>query len=347
MHQELKISIIIPVYNAGKHLKRCLESVINQSYKNLEIICSNDASTDNSIEILEEYANKDVRIIILNNENNIKAGKSRNRGLEIATGSYVHFLDSDDWIEENTYLKLINIINTTQNVDIISFRWNYFNQKNSKFTPYEYKNKEFVNKVCNIYETPEVIENWVRTPWCKIYSRNFLINNKISYNNLPFSEDMEHGVKTLLATNKIYFYDEILINYTINNPKSLVANSHKNIDCVIESYFKNEAHCKGIDEKVRTYILCAELNTLLYNLKMGVYRDTITLQKAREISQKVDFSLYSKVYRKHVCYMNYNYLLLTPLFILKLTQAIQHFLKYNLKSIYLRLEKILQGIINL
>ena len=101
-----KISIIIPVYNVEEYLPKCLDSVTNQTLKDIEIICINDGSTDNSLEILENYAKKDSRIIVLNQETNQGQGVARNRGLDIAKGEYVGFVDSDDWIELDFYEKL-------------------------------------------------------------------------------------------------------------------------------------------------------------------------------------------------------------------------------------------------
>ena len=92
----MKLSIIIPVYNVEKYLPKCLDSILNQSFKDFEIICINDGSSDNSLKILEEY--KDKRIIIINKEN-AGSGVARNAGLEIAKGEYIFFVDGDDWLE--------------------------------------------------------------------------------------------------------------------------------------------------------------------------------------------------------------------------------------------------------
>ena len=110
------ISVIIPVYQAEKYVKRCLDSVLNQTYKNLEIILINDGSTDKSVEIIESYAKSDDRITLLHQENQ-GAGAARNLGLEIAKGDYIGFVDSDDWIERDMYEYLFNIAER-ENADI-------------------------------------------------------------------------------------------------------------------------------------------------------------------------------------------------------------------------------------
>lgn len=97
-----KVSIIVPVYNVENYLRKCLDSLINQTLKNIEIICINDGSTDNSLSILEEYASKDERIIVINQEN-AGVSSARNRGLEIATGEYIAFVDADDSVTPDCF----------------------------------------------------------------------------------------------------------------------------------------------------------------------------------------------------------------------------------------------------
>ena len=103
------VSVIIPVYNLEKYLKQCLESVVSQTLKDIEILCVNDGSTDSSLEILEEYASRDTRIRIINQENH-GAGNARNTGLNIAAGEYLYFLDGDDYIENKTLELLVELM---------------------------------------------------------------------------------------------------------------------------------------------------------------------------------------------------------------------------------------------
>lgn len=97
-----KISVIVPVYNMEKYLVRCLESIVNQTYPDLEIICVNDGSTDSSAKILETYASKDKRIKLITKENG-GLSSARNAGINAATGEFITFVDSDDWIQPDTY----------------------------------------------------------------------------------------------------------------------------------------------------------------------------------------------------------------------------------------------------
>lgn len=136
------VSIIIPIYNADKYLGRCLNSVVNQTYSNLEIILINDGSTDSSLNICKEYAGKDKRIILVNKKNE-GVSIARNTGIEKSSGEYVAFLDADDWIAPNYIEQLIKPFEN-ENVDISVCDYQICNEFISSSTessyPYKYKN---------------------------------------------------------------------------------------------------------------------------------------------------------------------------------------------------------------
>ena len=117
---KLKISIIVPVYNSEKYLKDCLDSCISQTLSDIEIICVDDCSTDNSLEILEEYKTKDSRVKVFYHETNKKQGAARNTGIKNAAGEYIWFIDSDDFIDKNACQLLYDTIKK-HNVDLLSF----------------------------------------------------------------------------------------------------------------------------------------------------------------------------------------------------------------------------------
>lgn len=120
-----KISVIIPVYNTKNELEKCLDSVINQTYKNLEIICVDDGSTDGSGAIVDEYAKKDERIRVIHQDNKGESN-ARNKGLKIATGEIIAFCDCDDWLDVDMYQQMIEIMEK-DNLDIIAGSW-YFEE---------------------------------------------------------------------------------------------------------------------------------------------------------------------------------------------------------------------------
>ncbi|MDR2457303.1 MAG: glycosyltransferase [Clostridiales Family XIII bacterium] len=114
-----KVSIIIPVWNTEPYLRRCLDSVVNQTLKDLEIICVNDASPDSSAEILQEYAQKDSRIKIVTHNKNQGLSAARNTGVDVCTGEYVYFIDSDDWIDLDYLERMVRVIDDKK-LDVVA-----------------------------------------------------------------------------------------------------------------------------------------------------------------------------------------------------------------------------------
>lgn len=126
----VKVSIIVPVYNVEKFLEKCLDSLVNQTLHDIEIICINDGSTDKSLEILKSFANKDKRITVIDKQNE-GPSVARNVGLEKAQGEYIGFVDSDDWVDLDFYEKLYNsAINNGADISTASIiRWRKHNTK--------------------------------------------------------------------------------------------------------------------------------------------------------------------------------------------------------------------------
>ena len=120
-----KVSVIIPVYNVEKYLRQCLDSVVNQTLEDIEIICVNDCSPDNSLSILKEYANKDNRIKIIDLKENVGPGIAKNKALDIANGEYIMLLDPDDWYEPDACKLAYNQIKKNNN-DWVTFGYNKY-----------------------------------------------------------------------------------------------------------------------------------------------------------------------------------------------------------------------------
>ena len=173
-----KVSIIVPVYNVEKYLRKCIDSLVNQTLNDIEIICINDGSTDKSIKILKEYKNKDSRIILLNQEN---SGQSvaRNRGIEIAKGEYLGFVDPDDWIDLDYYEKLYNAASTNDTDIAVGGIIRVTGIKKKKFLNFEKEtltdNTKLKFELCDVPEKSYI--------WNKIYK-----TQKLKEINLKFEE---------------------------------------------------------------------------------------------------------------------------------------------------------------
>lgn len=204
------ISLIIPVYNVEKYLSKCLDSLIQQTYGNIEIICINDGSTDNSLQILENYANKDCRIKIINQQNQ-GVSVARNVGIDNATGEYILFIDSDDWLELDAIKILYKNVKNT-NIDILSFNFNMITKNYIKkvFAPLNNNNKF-------------LIQDWGL--WNRAYRKSFLKENNIKFpNGINISEDMIFLFNCIIAKPSLKFIQNQLYNYRFDREGSATKN---------------------------------------------------------------------------------------------------------------------------
>ena len=224
MKYNIKVSVIIPVYNVEKYLNKCIDSIINQTLEEIEIICVNDGSTDSSLNILEDYKNKDNRIIIIN-QRNLKQATARNNGIKIAQGEYISFIDADDFIEnnflENMYSEAKNndtdiavsnvksFINEDYQNDTYVGYWSFYNYNNNVLINAE--DKFGVIYSCAI--------------WNKIYKRDFLIKNNIYFFENLFLEDVSFNSIAAILSNKIILLKNTYYYYNRGNGSSFMTNA--------------------------------------------------------------------------------------------------------------------------
>ena len=205
------ISVIVPIYNMEKKLKRCLDSLVNQTFKNIEIILINDGSTDKSEKIIEEYSKKYKNIKVISRKNK-GISYSRNEGIKKATGKYLAFVDSDDYINLDMYEKLYNKIEK-ENADIVICNYNKFYSSNpNKFEKVNIAKK---CKITNLSDNPSMIYNIEYAPWNKLYNKKLWDSVEFPI-NVKY-EDLEAVLKVFLRSNKIVYLNEYLYNYEIND----------------------------------------------------------------------------------------------------------------------------------
>ena len=205
-----KISIVVPIYNSSKFLSRCIDSLINQTYKNIEIILVNDGSKDNSLEICNEYVKLDNRIKVFDKPNS-GVGSTRNYGIKKCTGEYICFIDSDDYISPK-YCEILmrNLINNSADLSIVSLALNECELLEGKI--------EFVNKKDAYYQV--LFDNsFFGYPVNKLYKKEII--NKLG--DMPFpehlywGEDLLFNIKYLINCNIIVKQDVILYYYIQND----------------------------------------------------------------------------------------------------------------------------------
>jgi len=224
------VSVIIPVYNAEKYLHECLNSVIKQTLHNIEIICINDGSTDKSLAILNEYKQKDNRLIVLTQENK-GAGAARNLGLNISKGKYLSFLDADDFFNytmlEKAYNKAIK-----NNADIIIFDTKIFDNNTKKYSeaPWRFNKNNFPNIFPFSYKDmpKSIFETFSQEAWNKIFKRDFLILNGILFQEIKDgADDIFFGWSAMICAEKIDIVDEPLLYYRIGLSSNQESNNDK------------------------------------------------------------------------------------------------------------------------
>ena len=218
MEEEIKVSIIIPVYNTSKYLKQCLDSVVNQTLYDIEIICVDDGSTDNSLEILKEYKKNDKRIKILNQKHK-KQGAARNLGIVSASGEYIGFVDSDDWCELDMFEKLYTRAKETDS-DITMCAVTTFNDNNSsEFSKSNislnldiFPSMFFENAFSSV-DTVDFLMNIPTFAWNKIIKKSLIVSNSIRFSEGIYFEEGAFFYDSWLSAEKIslikdfgYFY---------------------------------------------------------------------------------------------------------------------------------------------
>ena len=202
-----KISVIVPIYNVEPYLRRCIDSIINQTYENLEIILVDDESPDNCGQICDDYAKKDTRIKVIHKKNG-GLSDARNVGLEVCTGDFISFVDSDDWIELNTYEIMMKSMNE-YNADMVVSNINYVykNKVESKYSEDKIRcfNKEEAMK--------ELIKDGLvqAVVWNKLYKRVFIDNLRFKVGKL--NEDEFFTYKICAKAERIVYIPEALYQY--------------------------------------------------------------------------------------------------------------------------------------
>lgn len=224
MDNKIKVSIIIPVYNVEKYISRCLDSVVNQTLKEIEIILVNDGTKDSSLDICEKYAKKDKRVKIFSKVNE-GLGLTRNYGVKRATGEYIAFLDSDDFIELDFYEKLYNESLKEKTDATFACIKTYFNSKeNPKIEKIPFRNnvvssKELMYNLLHVKNTSEYGNEYMSMcVWRAIYKRSIIKENNILFESERkfISEDILFNIDFCMNSKNISFVRDTYYYYCIN-----------------------------------------------------------------------------------------------------------------------------------
>lgn len=304
-----KISVIIPVYNVEKYIEKCLKTILNQTYKNIEIILIDDGSTDNSGKICDIYAKKDNRIKVKHIKNK-GVSNARNIGILEASGDYITFVDSDDYLEFSTYQKVINFFEK-ENVDICVF--NYYLVKNSHIKIHHNKNRIPKIMDVNTYLSIMCTNNFGGMMWNKVYKKKLLLNNQINIDNhLTILEDLlfncelceENTSLKVGYLNKAYYYYVVREGSTLNQ-----LFSEKSLDSIYAQIkiikVLNEMNNVSKDTFELNFLINAKymLNEMKINNYQNVKFKNLVNEQINEIIKNGIYRRHASVLLKFKCYI--------------------------------------------
>lgn len=216
-----KLSVIMPVYNVAKYLPMCLDSIICQTLDDIEIICVNDGSTDESLSVLQEYKEKDSRIIIIDKKNE-GSGVARNTALAIAQGEYVYFVDGDDWLDNDSVLKMLYEKAMADELDILIFGGLSCYEKEGQIFKskggYSLKglDRKYINRVFSSNDIEKDVFKFPSTAWTKLYRRKFLIDNDIKFQLIKVGQDQLPFFHSMILAERIEVIEEFPYCYRKN-----------------------------------------------------------------------------------------------------------------------------------
>ncbi len=232
------ISIIVPVYNKSEKISRCLDSILNQTYKNLEIIIIDDCSTDNSYEICDNYRKRDSRIKLFKNSRNLGVSETRNFGLKNITGDFVGFVDADDFIDKKMYETLMLYLKN-YNMDFVQCGY-YINESDRKTSEIKMQNIQTPSVILYTYLLNDVISDVV---WDKLFKREILEG---LYFNLEYkkNEDKDYIFQVIKRCNKIGFTGDLFYHYFYMGDGSLTEKFNIDYDyCLIDHVHEVSEYC--------------------------------------------------------------------------------------------------------
>ena len=235
------ISVIVPIYNVEKYLRQCLDSIVGQTFNDLEIILINDGSKDGSLEIVNEYAAKDKRIKVIDKPNE-GYGKTMNRGIEVATGEYIGIVESDDWIEPDMYETLYGIAKT-HNVNVAKSSFIRFDDESGELkNPFPWIPEQYMEQTINPRQYPAVFYAQPSI-WSAIYRLEFLNSNNIRFLETPGAsfQDTAFTFKVWAMAGTVYFTKKPLVHYRVGHLEQS-GKSNDKVFCVCDEFEEIERY---------------------------------------------------------------------------------------------------------
>lgn len=247
-NEDIKISVIIPVYNVEKYLRQCVDSVLNQTYKNIEIILIDDGSTDSCPAICDAYALKDSRVKVVHKKNG-GLSSARNAGIRISTGDYLMFVDSDDfWSQQNVLNELKNTM-TDSCADVICFGYKEYFEQTQTYR----KEMQFPDSLNDLKDN-ELLQQmlasgiYISSSWCKVVSSKLVNEHNLFFNEGITSEDIDWSARLLVYAKKIVVYPNSFYIYRQREDSIVHTIKYENLEMLADNIKRCIGYVKGISD---------------------------------------------------------------------------------------------------
>ena len=308
------ISVIVPIYNVEQYLKECCDSILSQTYTNLELILVNDGSTDNSYAIAAQYEKMDERVVLLDKPNGGQSA-ARNMGLEYVNGDYVLFVDSDDWIEPNCIQVLFDNMRETSS-DIACCRSQFINTTLNKIS---FKPNFRLSQI----ESPDILEdalcvrNFRTSPSARLYNRNFLEKYHLRFKEGIVNEDTLFSLQVASVAHKISFVNDILFNIREregSTSRSSYKRLFQDMDTALnlaQQFIKQRGQ---YDDRIDKLYKARYLRSTLYNLLQiaqrlryaGYMSDYVTCMKETQYKEYAAYSSFLPTKHRIMCALSFH-----------------------------------------
>lgn len=284
-----EFSIIVPVYNVEKEIKKCLDSIKNQTYGDFEVLCVDDCGKDSSMDIVREYAQKDNRFKILTHEHNRGVSAARNTGLDNANGEYTMFVDSDDWLETNALEIIKNNFEKSKSEVIIFNIYNCYPDGKKEIN--DTTNFKKANQT-QVLLTENNLNTFIGVVWNRAYKTSLINDNHIRFPEGMIIEDSDFTFKISMHLKSVFLIDEVLYNYLRNREGSYttedaVNNRIKDEITVISNCWKY-AKSLGRERYYRKYFLKL-IGTTTKKILGITHKRRYILERIRDLLVEMNF----------------------------------------------------------
>lgn len=293
-----KISIVVAVYNAEKTLKKCVDSLLNQTYNNIEIILVNDCSKDNSLDICNEYSKVNDNVKVISNERNSGVSNTRNNGIDNSTGEYICFVDSDDYVESNYIEVLYYYYQKYNTVPICGFVY-HDEYNHAKPVKYSWSGDEGLVSLGEAFKLKS--ELYLTALWNKLFDRRLIIDKNIKFDiNISVGEDLRFSVEYFDKNNisevsvlksPLYHYMKLSDNSLMSNFVDNFDREKDNLDLIRSLAIK---YNKSVDVEYKKAIEQVKTSMIYLIMREKKYSKKEKLTKIRTIDQEYGISNYYK-----------------------------------------------------